>query len=163
MIQAREAGCDPSQPATLILGLGNPLRGDDGVGPFVVKALLDRGLPQGVKALDAGSGGLALLQIMEGWDRVLVVDAADVGRQPGQFVRFRPDQAELGQRSDGLSFHETGLADALTLARALDQPLPEIIIFGVQPAHMDWGQGLSPDVSAAVPALMEAILSELMD
>lgn len=162
MIQAREAGCDSSQPATLILGLGNPLRGDDGVGPFVVKALLDGELPEGVDALDGGTGGLELLQVMEGWDRVLVVDSADIGREPGQFIRFRPDQAELAQRSDDFSFHETGLAEALTLARALDQPLPEIVIFGVQPAQMDWGEGLSSAVKAAVPALIEAILSELM-
>lgn len=162
MMQAREAGCVSSQPATLILGLGNPLRGDDGVGPFVVKELLGRQLPNNVEVLDGGSGGLTLLQVMEGWDRVIVVDAAKVGRQPGQFIRFRPDQAHLAQRSDGFSIHQSGLGEALTLAQALDQTIPEIVIFGVQPAKTDWGQGLSPPVQAALPALLDAVWHEIM-
>ena len=139
MINTGEAGCDSSQPATLILGLGNPLRGDDGVGPFVVKALEERHLPQGVDALDGGSGGLALLQVIEGWGRVIVIDAAGMGRQPGEFVRFQPEDAHFTLRSEEFSFHETGLGEALALAKALDQPLPEMVIYGVQPAQMDWG------------------------
>jgi hydrogenase maturation protease len=161
MINTGEAGCDSSQPATLVLGLGNPLRGDDGVGPFVVKALEERHLPQGVEALDGGSGGLALLQIIEGRDRVIVIDAAEMGRQPGEFVRFQPEEARFAQRSEEFSFHETGLGEALALAKALDQPLPEMVIFGVQPAQMDWGESLSPAVRVAVPDLVEAILAEL--
>ena len=85
------------QRSVLVLGLGNPLRGDDGIGSRVVEELIRRGLPEGVTALDGGTGGLDLLQVLEGWERVVVVDAADVGREPGQFVRFTPDQARLAE------------------------------------------------------------------
>ncbi len=148
-------------PIALVLGLGNPLRGDDGIGPRVVEALLRRGLPESVEALDAGSAGLELLSLLDGPQRVIVVDAADVGLAPGQFVRFTPDEAHLFAAADTTSFHQAGLAEVLALARALDRPLPEIVIFGVQPASMEWGEGLSPALVGAVARVVEAVLGEL--
>jgi len=146
--------------AILILGLGNPLRGDDGIGPRVVDALLQRGLPAGVEALDAGAAGLDLLNLLEGPRRVIVVDAADVGLEPGRFARFTPDEARLVGVADALSSHGAGLAEALALARACGQPLPEIVIFGVQPESLEWGEGLSPAVKGAVSQVVEAVLQE---
>jgi hydrogenase maturation protease len=96
-------------PSVLVIGLGNPLRGDDGVGPRLVEELNHRGLPGEVTALDGGAGGLDLLQVLEGWQRVVVVDAADVGREPGQFVRFTLHQAGLAQAADPFSLHSAGL------------------------------------------------------
>ncbi len=145
---------------TLIIGLGNPLRGDDGVGPRVVAELQRRGLPEGVAAVDGGGGGLDILRLLEGWERAIIVDAADIGRRPGEFVRFTPEEARLLPADLSLSVHTAGLADALALARALGQPLPSIVIYGVQPERMDWGEGLSPAVEETLPALLQAILSE---
>ncbi len=145
----------------LVLGLGNPLRGDDGVGPRVVAELLRRRIPEGVEAVDGGIGGLDLLHLLEGRKRAIIVDAAELGRRPGEFVRFTPEEAHLVQSLASLSSHTAGLADALALARALGQTLPEIIIYGVQPERMDWGEGLSPAMEAALPQLVEEILGEL--
>jgi hydrogenase maturation protease len=130
------------------------------VGPRVVAELTRRGLPEGVTALDGGTGGLDLLNVLEGWERVVVVDAADVGCEPGQFVRFSPQEVRLSRTASALSLHHAGLAEALALAQALDQPLPEIVIFGVQPVQVGWGEGLSPAVEAMLPALIEAVLEE---
>jgi len=163
----------------LLLGLGNPLRGDDGVGPRVVQELKRRGLPENVTALDGGAGGLGLLPVLEGRRRVVVVDAADVGQEPGRFVRFTPAQARLAQatdRLDGLegpshpdgleslscfSIHQAGLSEVLALASALGRDLPELVIFGVQPAELGWREGLSPAVEAALPALADAVFNEI--
>ncbi len=142
----------------LILGLGNPLRGDDGIGPRVIEELNRRGLPEGVTALDGGIGGLDLLNVLEGWERVIIVDAADIGQEPGQFARFTPDQMRLAGSTDALSLHHAGLAEALALAQALGQPLPEITILGVQPATTEWGEGLSPVMEAVLPTVVEAVL-----
>jgi hydrogenase maturation protease len=144
----------------LILGLGNPLRGDDGVGPRAVAELLRRGLPHGVEAVDGGTGGLDLLHLLEGWERAIIVDAAMLGRNPGEFLRFTPEEAHLVGSLVSLSSHTGGLADALALARALGRELPDIVIYGVQPERMDWEEGLSPAVEAAVPRLVEEILGE---
>lgn len=146
----------------LILGLGNPLRGDDGIGPRVVEELNRRGLPEGVTALDGGTGGLDLLNVLEGRERVVIVDAAEIGREPGQFVRFTPDEMRLTRSTETFSSHHAGLAEALALAEALGRPLPEIVILGVQPAAMEWREGLSPAVEATLPAVVEALLEIVM-
>jgi hydrogenase maturation protease len=148
-------------PQVLVLGIGNPLRGDDGIGPRVIKALNRRGLPEGATALDAGTGGLDLLQILGGWERAVIVDASDIGREPGQFVRFTPDEARFVGSEDMTSLHNAGLAEVLALADAVGQPLPELVIFGVQPGKIDWGEGLSPTVEAALPSLAYAVLEEI--
>jgi len=146
---------------TLVIGLGNPLRGDDGVGLRVVEHLARRALPEQVTLLDGGAGGLELLHMMEGWDRVVLVDAAELGRESGDVVRFTPDQVQLAETEDRFSLHHAGLAEVLALARALNQALPTIVVFGVQPWRLEWEEGLSPAVEAAVPVLVEAILREV--
>ena len=145
---------------TLILGLGNPLRGDDGLGPRVVTELNRRGLPDGVTALDGGIGGLDLLRYLEEWERVVIVDAADVGRAPGEYVRFTPREARLLTAGRGFSVHNAGLAEAIGLAEALGRSLPEIVVFGLQPERVNWQEGLSPAVEAALAALVDAVLEE---
>jgi hydrogenase maturation protease len=145
----------------LILGLGNPLRGDDGVGPRVVDLLKREGLPAGKEAIDAGAAGFELLDLLDGPQRVIIVDAADVGLEAGQFARFTPDEVELGRAAGKPASHQAGLAEVLALARALARPLPEIVILGVQPGSLDWGAGLTAEVNAALPLLVEAILREV--
>jgi hydrogenase maturation protease len=156
------------QGDTLVLGLGNPLRRDDGVGPRVVAELARCGLPRGVTVLDGGTGGLGLLSLIEGWRRVVIVDAADISRAPGDFVRFLPDDVHLagaaagvgGCRARPASLHNLGLAEVLALARSLGHSLPELVVYGVQPADVGWGEGLSQAVEAGIPRLTEAVLEE---
>ena len=155
----------PSSPVVLSLGLGNPLRRDDGIGPRVIEELAREDLPDAITALDGGTGGLDILRVIEGWDNVIIVDAAnvDAGRgevSPGEFVRFTPDQVRLTETEDNLSLHHAGLAEVFGLARALDYPLPSIVIFGVQPGDVSWGEGLSSSVTAGLPTLVEAVRSE---
>jgi hydrogenase maturation protease len=147
--------------ATLVVGLGNPLRGDDGVGVRVAQALAEQDLPGDVEVLDGGTLGLGLVPLMEGRQRVIVVDAADVGRTPGQFVRFRLDGARLMGDDQHLSVHAAGLRDALLLARALKTLPDEVILVGVQPANLEWNSSLSPEVEAAIPGIIATVVEEL--
>jgi hydrogenase maturation protease len=160
----------------LVLGLGNPLRGDDGIGPRVVELLKQGGLPDGAEAVDVGVAGFNLLYLLaksrevggaesgvpagDAPQRVIIVDAADVGLEVGQFARFTPDQVELMGALETPASHQAGLAEVLALARALERPLPEIVVFGVQPGSLEWGAGLTPEVEAAVPLLAAAVLRE---
>jgi hydrogenase maturation protease len=156
-----------------ILGLGNPLRRDDGVGPRLVELLLEQGLPDTVEALDGGAAGFDLLNLLGGTgglgsERVIIVDAADVGLEAGQFVRFEADQVELMGRGSGdrdaavfPQTHQAGVAEALALARALERPLPEIVVYGVQPGSLEWGAGLTAEVEAALPLLVASVLREV--
>ena len=155
-------------PELLVLGLGNPLRRDDGVGPRVVELLLQGGLPPEVEAIDAGTSGYDLLNLLGnsessggGVRQVVIVDAADLGLEAGQFARFTPEQVELAQGAPGSGAHQAGLAEAFALARALERRLPKIVIFGVQPDSLEWGTGLSSKVEAALPPLVAAVLEEV--
>lgn len=149
----------PMKPI-LILGLGNPLCGDDGVGCEIVQALAGRALPPDVEVMDGGTPGIGLLNLLEGRRRVILVDAAEMGRAPGSVARFRPDEARLGGSAGGSSLHRSGAGAALALARALDLTLPELVVFGVQPARVGWGLGLSPEVQAVVAHVVEAVSQE---
>ena len=149
-----------SRPRTLVVGLGNPLRGDDGVGPRVVKELLQRELPSHVEVVDAGSGGMDLLHLLEGRNLAVVVDAARWGGDSGEVKRFNPRQVELSPRT--FSPHHASLAEVLALANALGYTLPQMVVFGVQPSKIEWESGLSPAVESAIPHLIDAILKEIM-
>ena len=148
-------------PDTLIVGLGNPLRGDDGIGVRVIQTLVAEALPEGVEVVEGGTQGLGLVSLMEGWRRVILVDAANVGQPPGGFVRFTPQEARLLGSDQRISIHNAGLRDALLLAETLDLLPDEIIIYGMQPANLDWDDGLSPQVETAMPELVRAILDGL--
>ena len=144
----------------LVLGLGNPLLGDDGVGMRVIQALQLCDLPPHVEAMDGGTPGVGLIHLLEGRHRVVIVDAAEMGLRPGEIVRFRPQDVALTGSTDRLSLHGSDVAGALALADALGISLPEIVVYGVQPEQVDWGEGLSPAVAVAVPGLVQAVLEE---
>jgi hydrogenase maturation protease len=148
--------------STVILGLGSSLRGDDGVGPAVIEWLDRQVLPPGVETIDGGTSGLDIVSLLMERERAIIVDAANVGRAPGEWVRFTPETAQLNDNAATLSLHSAGLAEALTLGAALNVLPPTIIIYGVQPQHLDWSAQLSDEVQAAVAEVGQAILAELM-
>ena len=147
----------------LILGLGNNLRGDDGAGPAIVAALSSMDLPPHVEITDGGTPGLETVLMLQGYERVIIVDAADMGLQPGQWRRFTPDTAELKSSENKLqgTLHAAGLAEALILAGALDVLPPTLIIYGIQPKSLDWSQDLTEPLKAALPDLINAIVDEI--
>jgi hydrogenase maturation protease len=147
--------------STVILGLGNSLRGDDGVGSAVIEWLDRQALPPGVETIDGGTSGLDIVSILMGRERAIIVDAANVGQAPGRWVRFTSDVAQLKDNNTTLSLHSAGLAEALALGAALNVLPPAIIIYGVQPQNLGWLPHLSDEVHAAVAEVGQAILHEL--
>jgi hydrogenase maturation protease len=149
---------------TLILALGNPLRGDDGVGTAIIDRLSEAALPPGVTLLDGGTPGLETVLLLQDHRRVIIVDAADMDCDPGTWKRFVPgDNAHL-QPADMLlrgTLHYAGLAEALALGEALGVLPDEIVVYGIQPTEIGWSPGLSEPVQAAIPAVCKAILCEL--
>lgn len=160
---APAAATPPDLEGTLVLALGNPLRGDDGVGPAVLAQLAAVGLPAGVAALDGGTPGLETTLLLQGYQRVIIVDAAEMGREPGAWARWPLGEARLQPADMALraTLHSAGLAEALALAEALGVLPPEVVIYGVQPAEVGWEPGLSAAAAAAVPAVSAAILDDL--
>ncbi len=147
---------------TLILGVGNPLQGDDGVGIVAVQQIAARpDLPAGVDVLDGGTAGLGLIPVLEQYRRVILVDAVQMGERPGTVRRFTWEDVRLRQQGRALSLHQSDLNEALALAEALQCLPPELIVFGVQPQHIDWDQPLSDAVQQALPGLIDALMTEV--
>ncbi|HEX9874738.1 MAG TPA: hydrogenase maturation protease [Deferrimonas sp.] len=145
-----------------IIGIGNPLMGDDGIGIAAVSALEKEGVPEGVEIIDGGTGGLTLLTLMEGAKRVILVDAVETGREPGTILRLAGEDLEPETSASSLSLHSSGLPEVLALGRALGT-LPPLILFGVQPDSVEVRLGLSEPVAAALPSLLALIREELKD
>ena len=147
---------------TLILSLGNPLRGDDGVGTAVLTMLAAYPIiPPGVVLQDGGTPGLETVLLLEGYERVIIIDAADMGLEPGCWRRF--SSAKLAAQEANLTgtLHQAGLAEALELADALNMLPDEVVIFGIQPAEIGWEPGLSVGVETAVGEVCKAVLDEI--
>ena len=151
---------------TLILGVGNLLLSDEGVGLRVVEKLAATyELPEGVQTLDGGTLGLDLLYYLEGEDgrpveNLLIVDAVEMGKEPGTLMRMEDDQVPASL-SVKMSPHQIGIPDMLFAAKLKDIYPPNVVLWGVQPAVLDVGLELSPPVAAQVDVLVEKIVKEL--
>jgi hydrogenase maturation protease len=146
-----------------VIGVGNLLLQDEGVGVHVVQELRKRTLPPEVEVLDGGVAGIGLLDFLPGVAKVLIIDAADMQLEPGTVVRFRRDEVQdMGGRLR-FSTHDVGLLEVLELARAVHPGLQEVVILGIQPKEISWGTDLTPEVEAAVPKVVEAIWNEIAD
>lgn len=146
---------------TLVLGVGNPLMGDDGLGPAAVARLRqDWTLPPEILCLDGGTAGLALLPEIEDAGRVLVIDAIDVGMPAGTDVAL--ERSEL-PRHCGLriSPHEVGLIDLLSLAQLRGRLPREAVALGLQPGVIAMSAGLSDAVAGRVPELVRRVAERL--
>jgi hydrogenase maturation protease len=144
---------------------GNVLRADDGVGLSVAQALLAEPLPDGVRVLDVGIGGIHLVQeLMTGVDVLLVVDAVDLGRPPGSVVVQRPEVLDVStlsvdRRRDELAdMHLATPARALMVALALGVLPATTLVVGVQTTETEEPrQGLSKAAKNAVPVVVEEV------
>lgn len=147
-----------------VLCLGNPLVGDDGLGPLVageLDVLAARGeLPEGVEVIEGGTLGLSLLPFVEDAERVLFIDAVDVGDAPGALVRMERGDMELGP-SRYATAHDVGAPDLLGLCRLRGTLPEEVVLLGLQVERLSAGIGLSPAVERAVPGLVQAVRDEL--
>jgi hydrogenase maturation protease len=145
---------------TVVIGVGNTILSDDGVGVHAVRLLQDDPrVPAGVTILDGGTLGLELLPYASDASWLLFLDAVNSGSAPG--TPFQMTGSELLGTAGGVSVHQLGVAD-LIAALALVATVPQdIVVLGVQPANTDWGTSLSSEVEAALTWLVEAALAQL--
>lgn len=145
----------------LILGLGNVLQSDDGVGVRVVERMQERyWFSDNVRIVDGGTRGMALAPSLKGVARLLVVDAVESQREPGSLTRRVGDEV-LSFPAHKTLVHQDGLSHLLRAAGLLGVFPEEIVLLGVEPAVLDPGMELSPAVSVRVDELVDMALTEL--
>jgi len=147
--------------SALILGVGNVLLGDEGIGIRVVEELENRfSFPEEVMLLDGGTAGIELLRYIEGRDLLILIDAMRADLTPGTV--FKVEGEDVAKRfMIKISPHQIGLSDLLAAAILTDQMPKQIILFGVEPERLETGITLSKVVEASLEKIISAILAEL--
>jgi hydrogenase maturation protease len=131
----------------LVLGVGNLLLKDEGVGIHFVQAFQKHGLPSNVEAMEGGARGIDLLPLFEGRKLVVIVDCARMEEKPGEIRTF--EAAEIIEKRTGFSMHGASLATTLDLGQRLGM-LPEVVVVGIEPETIDIEIGLSDTATQAI-------------
>jgi len=142
----------------LVVGVGNTIMADDGLGVRALSELKLKELPDYVDTVEAGTALLDALPDLNNYDKVILIDAVAADGRSVCVLR-NPLSSELPQR--GLSLHEMGIQEALRLHLLVDGKLPEIVVMGLNPKRMEMGTELSPEVAAKIPELVNAVLDEI--
>jgi hydrogenase maturation protease len=143
----------------VVLGLGNLLCSDDGLGVHALRRLAgDRRLPDGVRLVEGGVAGLALLAEVAGATHLLILDGVDAGAPPGRLLRF--DASRLARLPGGGDAHALALADLLCALRLIGREPADVVLVGVQVATTRVGLGLSPAVESRLPDVVDAAIAQ---
>lgn len=145
---------------TAVIGLGNPLMGDDGFGLVALARLRDAWVLDGVELADGGTWGMSLLPMIEDADRLVLLDAIAADARPGDLVVLERDRLPM-YLSRKLSPHQVDMSDVLAVA-ALRGTLPrETVAIGVQPESVELRVGLSPVLDRAVESTVSVVIARL--
>ena len=152
--------------STAILGLGNPFRGDDGAGCAVVDMLALTGeLPENIHLFEDGTCELFDAILRNKYERVILIDAAEVNHQPGEWICLNADRLtwKPDDKDNSCDGHWLSLVNILALGHAIDALPRELLIFAVQPMSLEWTGNLSEPVREAVSEISECILREIRE
>lgn len=155
-------GFPPQTCEVLVIGCGNMLRGDDAFGPRLVRELWTRGVPEGVRLADGGTAGMDVAFQMRGASRVVIVDAATTGAEPGTIYRVPGSEVAAPRQIDGVHTHSFRWDHALAFSEWLLGPERprDITVFLVEAARLDPGEDLSEPVHAALTRVADLVVAE---
>lgn len=145
----------------LIAGVGNLLFTDEGVGVHIIRGLSKKELPEEVELAEIGTATFELIRLVDGKDKVIIIDAIISDETPGTIYRLTPEELKLDKKKLITSLHQFGVLEALESAFQLGNK-PEVIIFGVTPKdYQTLGMELTPELKKSMDRIVEAILKEI--
>jgi hydrogenase maturation protease len=143
---------------TLIVGIGNLLCCDEGIGVHVIEEMKKMELPGRIELLDIGTSTMDLISYLEEVKKLIIIDAMKAGGKPGTIYRCKPE--DLIPKEDGsVSLHDIGVIETLIMAKKMGMEI-ETVIIGVEPEIMNWGMELTEGVKKRIPFIIEAVLKE---
>jgi hydrogenase maturation protease len=148
------------RPEILVLGIGNILMTDDGVGIRVIERLRSVPLPAGVEVVDGGTSGADLVDILAERRKAIAIDAIDVGAEPGTVMRLAGD-SWTEHASQAVSLHEVGLGQAISMVKLIGVAPKEIVVFGIQIQCLEPSLELSQPVEEAIESVVQQVLAEI--
>jgi len=148
-----------SEPRTTILGLGNILLMDEGIGVHVVHELKKQDLPEDIEVIDGGTSGMDLLSFVKNTQELIIIDAIRLKKRPGSIYCLRPYETEFTRPH--ISLHQVGVLEILSVAKKLHCLPEDTIIIGVEPKEIDWGLDLSPEIKETIPYIVNMVLEKI--
>jgi len=147
---------------TVVLGLGNRLMSDEGIGTLIVERFLTEAEKYpSVEFINLGTRGVSILHYIDSRRKVIMVDCAYMGTQPGTIKRFRPDEVKSVKKLAHQSLHEIDALKIIELARKLNLAPQQIVIYGIEPEHVKPGQQLSETLTKKMDDYITALSQEL--
>lgn len=145
-----------------IIGIGNPLRKDDGVGIILLEKLVEnkKKLPRNIEYIDGGTSGISLVHQLTRFDVVFIIDAVDFNGTFGELRLFKPEDVINRKYNLSISTHDIDFLKIVELSKKLKEK-PEIFIFGVQPKDTSFGKNLSTEVEQKIDSILNSLISEL--
>jgi hydrogenase maturation protease len=144
----------------VIIGVGNLLLMDEGIGVHVINELEKQKLPQNAGVYDGGTGGFKLIDLMHGARMIIFIDAVETGKAPGTITTFNPEDVRSIYREKKYSLHDTDLMEVIKMSELLDNP-PEIEIVGIQPKAINYGTTLSQELADSMPDIINTVLGKI--
>ena len=144
----------------VIIGIGNLLLMDEGVGIHIINTLEEYNLPQNVEIYDGGTGGFKLIDLLHGANRVIFIDAVETGKTPGTVTTFNSKDVYSLRPKKKYSLHDTDLLEVIKMTELLDNP-PEIEIMGVQPKIINYGTTLSKELTDSMSNIINTVQSRI--
>jgi hydrogenase maturation protease len=147
-----------------VIGIGNPLRGDDGIGIVLLEKLVERkdDLPGDIEYIDGGTGGMNLLHLLARFDIVFFIDAVNFGGYIGESKLFKAEDVYSKKPPMNISTHDSDFLKIIHLSKELGENPDELYIFGIQPMDTSHGQDLTWELEKAVKPLIVSLLIEIM-
>jgi hydrogenase maturation protease len=159
--EANSRGGDTISPQKIVvLGVGNLLLSDEGIGVHVANELMKMNLPPEVTVVEGGTDGFRLIDIITEADRLIVVDAVKGGATPGSVYRFDINEVHSCPSGFKTSVHQIGILEVINLSGLIGKT-PNTTVIGVEPKSLEISMELSPEIKAKIPKIIELVLEEL--
>ena len=146
---------------TAVVGIGNPLRKDDGIGIILVEKLREEKISN-IVCIDGGTGGIQLLPLLSKYDRIIIVDAVYFNGKPGETKIFRLDEIKVDRIKNLLSIHMMDVIQVIQLYGKLEGKIPDITIFGIKPYDTSPGTDLSPVLEEKLLDIKDRLIKTIL-
>jgi len=144
----------------VILGIGNVLLTDEGIGVHVANELMKKELPSNISVVEGGTDGFRLLNVITEADRLIVIDAVKGGGKPGTIYRFNIEDVKNAPSGFKTSVHQIGILEVIDLSNLIGKT-PKTTIIGIEPKSLEMSLELSPEIKEKIPKIIELVLKEI--
>lgn len=144
----------------MVVGIGNYILQDEGVGVHAINRLMEMDFPEGVEIVDGGTHSYDLVDFFCQADNLIIIDAIQAGEEPGTMYRAPLEEMGLKSEENCTSLHQLHFIEAIKMVNLMGY-YPRVIVFGVEPQVIDWGLKLTPSIAEKLPRLTELVAQEI--